>query len=371
VATEQENPSLRDALEAAIAEAEGDAGQEVISGQDDTPREASQAAAAAETEVSDTRASSPGTDDHPTAAGSGAAEPGDDAFVADEAYPDDATRYAGLTAQRVAKPPAGWRPAAREGWDKLTEAQRREIHRRELDITAGLNGSAESRKAAERFQRAVEPYRAVLASEGITDPVAGVERLLNTASVLKMGTAEQKAKRVAELVAHYGVDLDALDNALSASLPGAAAPAKAPQAAIPPELDARLRPIEQMLQRQAQAQQTQFQTALDAFAKDPKHEFFSDVAADMADLMSLAAQRGRSLSMEQAYQAACQANPAVASVIASRARMQQGARVASKEATADVVRANGQVGTGPGPGQSTGSLRDDIARAYDAVVGGG
>ena len=55
---------------------------------------------------------------------------------------------------------------------------------------------------------------------------------------------------------------------------------------------------------------------------DSQNEFYNDVRSDMADLLDMAANRGRQMSMQDAYNTACAAHPQISKVMAGRQAQQ-------------------------------------------------
>ena len=343
--------TLRDELEAAVGAAELEAG-EAIDSVKDTTTERPQAESKEEKAAADRGAKAP----------------------ADSAHADDDVKYPTLTAERTTKAPEGWRPAAREGWDQLPEQVRREIHRRELDIATGLQGSTDARKHHDHFNSVVQPYAAIIASEGATSPMDAVEGLMKTAAQLSMGTPRQKAQRMSQLITHYGIDLDELDTMLAGSISGQEPPPEDPNEAI---LNKRLAPLEEFMQNvngrmQESQQQSSQQVAKTVEDFAMQAEFMEDVRLDMADLLDMAAQRNRSMTIREAYDTACRLHPEVRRVLARRAEQEtkMGARdrVRDKVAAASVSRAPGRVGTGvPAGAQNDGSVRASLMASIDAL----
>ncbi len=112
------------------------------------------------------------------------------------------------------KAPAGWTPAAREQFGTLPAEIQTLINKRELEINHALNEGAADRKMGTAFNQLMRPYASLMASEGTNDPMVAVQNLMNTAAQLSMGSPQQKASRMAQLIQHYGIDINMLDNAL-------------------------------------------------------------------------------------------------------------------------------------------------------------
>ena len=66
------------------------------------------------------------------------------------------------------------------------------------------------------------------------------------------------------------------------------------------------------------AQQAQGQVANEVNTFGSQNEFYNDVRSDMADLLDMAANRGRKMSMQEAYNTACAAHPQISKVMQSR-----------------------------------------------------
>ena len=289
-------------------------------------------------------------------------------FLSSETHPDDVERYPTLTEDRVERPPEGWRPTAREGWAELPAEIRREIHRRELDIATTQQQTAAQRELAERFERVVRPYEPLMAARGVMDPMEGLQGLLKTAAGLQTGSAPQKAQLVGQLIKDYGVDVNALAEVIEGQPPSAAV-------SPDPQLDTRLKPIEAFMERiENQIGESERRTmaeaaqSLEAFASDA--EFLPDVRQDMADLLQLATDRGRTMSLQEAYDTACRLNPEVRGLMEQRESAQR--ETAERESTqrkAEMANASprGRQPAPTAPSAQNGTLRDDILQAIDRL----
>lgn len=211
------------------------------------------------------------------------------------------------------KPPASWKPAAREQWAKLPPEVQQETVRREREAQQTLQESAEARRNWTSFQQAVAPYEAMVRAEG-ANPVQAAASLFQTAAALRTAPPAHKAQLIARMVQDYGIDIQMLDQALAGQAP--APQQHAPAQYQDPRVDqlmARLQGAEQQRQQSAQQRATQEAQAFAANA-----EFFEDVRQEMADLMEVAARRGVSLSMEDAYNRAVKLNPEISGVLSQR-----------------------------------------------------
>lgn len=257
------------------------------------------------------------------------------------------------------KPPESWKPSAREFWQKLPPEARAEVRRREADINQFVQQTAAKRKIADQFVETVSPYMGMIQSEG-GNPISMVQDLLNTATFLRTGPPVQKAILVAKLVKDFGINIQDLDAALA----GEQIP-EDPNAKIMQILDQRLAPVNQLLQtveqqrvQRDQSVSLEMDNEIAAFATDPKNEFFMDVKDEMADLVEMAAKRGRPITLQQAYDRAVAMDTEIQSAIR--------ARVAAKKNAGGSLPQRGP-STGA-PDATNRSIRGDIEAAFDTLA---
>lgn len=273
--------------------------------------------------------------------------------VAEETAPDEekaapAAEEKPAAAPVFEKPPASWKAGAKERWEELPAEARAEILRREREIDNGMRQAAEKSRFADNFARTVEPFQAIMAAEGVSDPLVAVQNLFQTAAQLRMGTPMQKAGIIAQLVNVYGVDIPMLDKVLT----GQSDPADDPTAKLEQVLDARLRPFNDFIaQQQQQTQYQQQQLREGALSEIEKFaagaEFFDELRGDMGDLIALATQRGRPLTLQQAYDIAASQHPEVSQILAQRRNAANVAPERKAAAAASVHGTPGSTGSAP------------------------
>jgi len=256
------------------------------------------------------------------------------------------------------KPPVGWTPTSREHWAGMDAGVKQQIMKREREVEAVLQESSDSRRLSQEFNRTVDPFRSLMAAEGAKDPIHAVGNLLQTAATLKMGSAQQKAERISQLIQHYGVDIETLDGILSGQ-PSEPSKNDAMQQAI----NERMAPMEQMFQGFQNQQNQQLQQQNQRMNEDintfgAKAEFFTDVRMDMADIMDMAAKRGVEITLEQAYEKATQLHPEISKVLATR--KQQTDLGIKKNVAGGIL--NGKLGGEPTALE--GSLRETLESAW-------
>jgi hypothetical protein len=260
------------------------------------------------------------------------------------------------------KPPASWKPAAREAWAMLPDHVKAEVVRREQETSRVLNETTDARKFRETFQQALAPYEQTLRAEGV-EPARAVANILGTVQMLRSGSRQQAAEALANVVRAYKIPIDALDAALAGQ------PYQGPAQQGPvqdPRVDQLFAQIEQAKAQRAQQEAHQADEAVSQFGADK--EFFDDVREDMADLIEAAERRGQKLDLEVAYQKALRLNDEIAQVMRQReeAKAVTTAKAATSKAraAASSVRSSGP----PSPVRATSNdLRASLEAAWDDI----
>lgn len=198
------------------------------------------------------------------------------------------------------KAPTSWTATAKAEWEKLPDAIRQEVLRREDEMHKGLTKQDDERLTGKRFNEAINPFLPLINSTG-AQPIAVIQDLLQTVYNLKTGTPEQKANTLRQIAQAYDVDVEGLSQ---------------PQPYIDPALETlqqRLDRMEQLEQQRAfqyqQSQEQQLSSEIAAFAA--KHEHYDKVSPHMAALLS----NGIAQTLEDAYNQAIWANPDVRSIL--------------------------------------------------------
>ena len=238
------------------------------------------------------------------------------------------------------KAPSGWRAKAREHWSKLPPDVQAEVHRRERETTVALDQSTQARRFQEQFQEAIRPFEAGIAASGV-DPLTATRNLLQIEAGLRMGTPQQKAKLVVDIMRSYGVQDQDVDDVLT----GNSMPPE--QAQLLQAIDQKLAPLQQFMGNVQNLQQTHQQRSQQTDAQEVEtfeqnHEFIEDVRDDMALLLEAAGNQGRELSLEDAYKKAIAMNPDVSTIVrqreaAARANGQNQSLAQKKRAAASIT----------------------------------
>ncbi len=216
------------------------------------------------------------------------------------------------------KPPVGLSPAAREDWKDVPDSVKADIVKRENDYASGIEKHRAASARVQGMDKALAPYQQYLQMNG--GPGPALNALLQTGSGLQMGSPHQKAEIISNLIKQFGVDIKSLDSMLVGEQPSAEANTTNQFQTM---LNTALAPMQQQLNQYQQREQVgqqqaqnQISTELVNFASS--HEFYNDVKMDMADILDMAANREREMSMEDAYKLACSSHPQISKVISGR-----------------------------------------------------
>ena len=249
----------------------------------------------------------------------------------------------------VEKAPVSWRPETREHWAALPTEIKNEVLRREREIQNTLKESTEARKMVEQFNRVIQPYEMLIKAEN-SNPLQAVDNLMATAARLRTGTSSDVAQMVANIVKQFGVGrfgkafIEQLDSALVGEIPQE----DAQSTQMRNMLQQQLAPVQQFMNQFQQAQYMQQEKLTQEAAGEVQNflenaEFSEDVRDDMADLMEVAQRRGRELSLQEAYQQACIANPKIRTILQQRGKTADANKLtgAAQKAKAAAVSVSG------------------------------
>ena len=278
------------------------------------------------------------------------ASPAEEPIAAESTEPEPAAA--------VDAPPTGLPPEAREAWKDTPKAMKDAIATREKQFAMGMQKNAEAAKQAHTINQTIAPFGQYVQMNG--GPKQAITGLLQTGSALQMGSPIQKAETVANIIKQFGVDINTLDNLLVGQAPpeGVQQHSEVQQA-----VQQAVQPYQQMMNQMQQAQQqarqqsvAQIDGEIGQFATD--NEFYKDVASDMADMLDMAANRGRQMSMQEAYDRACMIHPEISKILQARTNSQQVSQ-ARKAATSISGSPGGEGGT-----SGDDDMRATIAAAF-------
>lgn len=304
-------------------------------------------------------------------------KPADDAANGAAAgQPAEALKPEGEQQQTQADPygkaPASWKPGAREAWMKLPSEVRAEVHRREREAATVLQETAQARQVHNYLSQLQQQYAPALQAENV-DVLTASANLMRLSSQLRFGTPPEKAMLAAQIIRTYGVDVQALADALD-GIPANPAAAQSQQQAMfrDPRVDTLFQQLSTMrAEREQQVQQQVQQKAVQEVEQfGTGKEFFEDVRDDMADILDLASKRGIDMTLDQAYERACTLHPEISKVLAARAAANGGAGNSQQSTQRAKIAASSVRGTPSGVSTANpDSLRATIEAAMDEVAG--
>lgn len=210
--------------------------------------------------------------------------------------PSAATEQPAATPAPTAAPlqaPKTWRPEAAAKFATLPPEVQQEVLKREEDIFKGLEGYKADAGIGKAVKSVLDPYMPILQQAGI-DPMQQISGLMHAHYTLATGSPEQKLALFQKLAQDYGVNL------------GGEAPYVDPQVqALQKQLSDLQSRMSGREQQEANNARAKLQAEIDTFASDPAHQYFDEVANDIAGLL----RSGAAKDLQDAYDKAIWANP--------------------------------------------------------------
>lgn len=198
--------------------------------------------------------------------------------------------------KQVRTAPTSWAKEHHEQWGKIDPQTQEYIELREKQMLEGLEQYKGDSGFGKQMREVTEPYKAFITSQGVDAPKA-VQFLLNAHYRLSTAQPADRQQYFAHLAQSYGIDLAAMQPA-----------EPAPQ--IDPAVKALQDEVGQLRQNVTAREQAainegkaKITAEVEAFSKDPKHQYFDECSEDIVALIKA----GHTL--EQAYEKAVYANP--------------------------------------------------------------
>jgi hypothetical protein len=272
---------------------------------------------------------------------------------------------------REERAPQSWKPETRQHWQTLPPEVRGEIARREGEFARAMQETSEARRFSDAVMKTIAPYEMFIKAEN-SNPIQAIDNLMSTAARLRTGTAPEIAGLVSQLVSQFGVGrfgpgfIEALDQALVGQTPQQ----DPREVAMRRQLEQEIAPVKQFMSQFQQMQQMQEQQMQEKAGNEVSNflanqEFAMDVKEDMADLIELAAKRGREMSIEEAYERATRAHPSIGKILSKRdqATTAQSQTQVAQRARSAAVSVSGAPSVGSS-GSGAGDLRSVIENAF-------
>lgn len=199
--------------------------------------------------------------------------------------------------------PKTWTKEALEVWATIPERGQQEILKREEDFLKGIQQYKGLAEVGQRYDAVVEPYKPILAAEGV-DPVQLMQSFAANHYLLTKGTPQQKIELAASMLQGYEIPLAELLNYI-ADTDIDLNPVDPNVAALQKEVG-ELRSFITTAQRTSTEQiNSRIDAEIEAFAADPAHPHFNELADDIHKLFA----SGMANTLAEAYEKAVFANP--------------------------------------------------------------
>jgi hypothetical protein len=340
-ANDDQQPSLRETLEAEFAKAsepptfDAGTGKEVTAGRarDESGRFATKAAPA-----DDAGAAAAPAQATPQPTGAGAA-----------AAPADQQQAA---APAEIPAPHTWTAEAKAKWNDVPPEVRRYIAEREDQMHRAISRNDEERNLGRAMSQTLQPHMETMRAIGVA-PDQAVAGLLNVDAVLRRGSPEQKLEMVHEIMRSYQIPLEHV-------MQHQPMPQDPRLGALQQELQALRSQVTQGTQQQQEALETRAaQAEIEAFKVNAPH--LEAVRDHMSQLLT----NGLASGLQDAYDQAVWMNPTTRQAMLAQqtAAASKAQRVASaRNAGSSISGAPG--GVVPNPPTQKRSLRDELAANF-------
>jgi hypothetical protein len=241
------------------------------------------------------------------------------------------------------KPPAAWRPGAREKWAALPPEVQEEIAKREGEVPRALQEASEAKRFRDTFNEAVRPYEAMIRANG-HEPMQTVQSLMQTAAALQFGDQTQKARVAAQILQGYGIDLEQVNGFLSGQQPMPQAQQRPP----PPPVD--VRGELQRYVREIQQQHLQTETERAVSEAREASEFWGDIGEPKIRAMASALVEAdgsltAKVALTQAYEILAARDPHLSGILKQREAAAAAAK--AQASTQQAMRAASSVRSQP------------------------
>lgn len=263
----------------------------------------------------------------------GAAEAGDQENLSDQG---EGAEEAGSEMAPTTRAPASWSQAAKAAFDAADPAIQQEVLKREADMQKFMQSNAEERKQFAGLQQILKPRAEMLAEEhgSVEDGISDLFRISDFA-------AERPEDFIQWFAQQRGIDLARLITG-QPSQPGQATQGQAPRDPVISGLMQQVQAISRHLSAAQHQQELEAQNAANRQIEDFKSNrpHFDNVRVQMGKLI----EAGLAEGLEDAYDMAVHANPAIRKQILEAAQKAEAERIA-KEAGEKAARARRAAGT--------------------------
>lgn len=262
------------------------------------------------------------------------------------------------------KAPSTWSPELHPFWDKLDPKVQETVLKREEDFHKGIEQYKGDAGFAKTIRDTLAPYQALMTAQQV-DAQGAIKGLLNAHYQLSMTDEATRTGFMANLLKQYKIDPAKLAEAYGNE-----------EKFVDPAVAALQKQVSDLTSN-VTAQQTQELEArrsrvlaeVNAFASDPAHPYFAEVADDITIYMA-----NTQLSLQEAYDRAVRANPTTWAKEEARLRQAVEADIA-KKAKEDAERARRARGTNirgdsteKASAEQVGSMDDTLKETFASIA---
>ncbi len=274
-----------------------------------------------------------------------------------------------------AEVPSHWSAADREMFAKQSPEAQAWLMRRHGEMEKGFQEKSQELAA---YRKAVEPFQGFFAQRGLA-PQEAITRLLRVDHFLRSGTPAEKARVYADIGKAYGIAQNTPDPAHDPALEEQGYPEdeqlraiKERQDRLESELTSRRRAEETARVQQRSNELREFIEAKSETG-EPVHPHAEELIPEMIVLANGLKASGKPVPpLKELYETAAWASPAVRPKL-QEAQRNAAAAAAEAEKKAHAEKAKqaqqkhprGDVPVSKAPPASSGTVRDDVARAYE------
>lgn len=279
-------------------------------------------------------------------------------------------------------PPRAWNAQEQGLWKDIPAPVKAAIARREADVHRALSTYDGARRVGNDFAKVATEFQQLVKYRG-GNPIALVRETFAQLHQLYGSTPQQRATLLRDIASRMGADMSAFTAgakpAAGAVTPGVQPNGAQPQTvALPPEVQTRIDQMSAYIARQQQHEQRQQQEQqqrqeaemaqatgeIEAFRSDPAHSHYDTVS----DLMISLLNGGAAQTLEEAYGLAVKAHPEVSKQLETEARAAADAAQRQRALALKARQKGGGVRGAPGrvpdsQSGSRGSVRDDLLAA--------
>lgn len=268
--------------------------------------------------------------------------------------------YTQTPAAEVIHPPQSFTPEAKAMFANADPVLQKEMIKRDLDYSKGLQKNAESARFGDSVKPTFNKWLSYINARGAT-PAVAFETLMQAEYNLQTGSPQQKVQALHKIARDYNIDI------------GQPVTAQPENGQLDPDswasqriqqLEGRLNQYDLTQQQNADnekaAQDTQMQQMIDEMSSNPAFPHFEILRPKMGQIMIA----GMAESMEDAYKQAAWLNPDIRSSlmkVEEEKRIAEKARLA-KEAKEKASSITGQQSGIEAPLKNV-SIRDDLTQA--------